>query len=43
MEFGSPGPNEVLAERFCQYRQYQDGLVRLYYRCLLIPLTRSGL
>ena len=18
---------------FCQYRQYQDGLVRLYYRC----------
>ncbi len=33
MDFGSPEPNEVLAERFCQYRQYQDGLVRLYYRC----------
>ena len=33
MDFGSPVPNEVLAERFCQYRQYQDGLVRLYYRC----------
>ena len=33
MEFGSPEPNEVLDERFCQYRQYQDGLVRLYYRC----------
>jgi hypothetical protein len=33
MDFGSPVPNEVLAERFCQYRQYQDGLVRLFYRC----------
>ena len=33
MDFGSPVPNEVLAERFCQYRAYQDGLVRLYYRC----------
>jgi hypothetical protein len=33
MDFGSPVPNEVLADRFCQYRQYQDGLVRLYYRC----------
>ncbi len=33
MDFGSPEPNEVLAEHFCQYRQYQDGLVRLYYRC----------
>ena len=33
MDFGSPEPNEVLAEHFCQYREYQDGLVRLYYRC----------
>jgi hypothetical protein len=33
MDFGSPVPNEILAERFCQYRAYQDGLVRLYYRC----------
>jgi hypothetical protein len=33
MDFGSQVPNEVLAKRFCQYRQYQDGLVRLYYRC----------
>jgi hypothetical protein len=33
MDFGSPVPNEVLAERFCQFRAYQDGLVRLYYRC----------
>jgi hypothetical protein len=33
MDFGSPEPNEVLAENFCQYRDYQDGLVRLLYRC----------
>ena len=33
MDFGSPVPNEVLADNFCQYRQYQDGLARLYYRC----------
>jgi hypothetical protein len=33
MDFGSPAPNEVIAERFCLYQQYQDGLVRLYYRC----------
>jgi hypothetical protein len=33
MDFGSPAPNEVLAERFCQYRAYQDGLARLFYRC----------
>jgi hypothetical protein len=33
MDFGSPVPNEVLADSFCQYRAYQDGLVRLYYRC----------
>ena len=33
MDFGSPDPNEVLADNFCQYRSYQDGLVRLYYRC----------
>jgi hypothetical protein len=33
MDFGSQAPNEVLAKRFCQYRAYQDGLVRLYYRC----------
>jgi hypothetical protein len=33
MDFGSPEPNEVLAENFCQYREYEDGLVRLYYRC----------
>ena len=33
MEFGSPAPNEVLADHFCQYRAYEDGLVRLYYRC----------
>jgi hypothetical protein len=33
MDFGSPVPNEILDERFCQYRQYQDGLVRLFYRC----------
>jgi hypothetical protein len=33
MDFGSAEPNEVLAARFCQYRQYEDGLVRLYYRC----------
>ena len=33
MDFGSPAPNEVLDAQFCQYRAYQDGLVRLYYRC----------
>jgi hypothetical protein len=33
MDFGSPVPNETLADNFCQYRAYQDGLVRLYYRC----------
>jgi hypothetical protein len=33
MEFGSQAPNDVLAQQFCQFRQYEDGLVRLYYRC----------
>ena len=33
MEFGSQAPNEVLDRQFCQYRAYEDGLVRLYYRC----------
>ena len=33
MDFGSDKPNRVLDRYFCPYAAYQDGLVRLYYRC----------
>ena len=33
MDFGSDVPNEIIARNFCQWNSYQDGLVRLYYRC----------
>lgn len=33
MDFGDPRPNEVIADDFCLLREYEGGLVRLYYRC----------
>jgi len=33
MDHGSPEPDRVVAERFCQFGEYQGGLVRLFYRC----------
>lgn len=31
--FGDPGPNKVVAERFCLVGNYDDALVMLYRRC----------
>jgi hypothetical protein len=33
MDFGDPRPNEIIADDFCLLREYEGGLVRLYYRC----------
>jgi hypothetical protein len=33
MDFGSDEPNQVLHDKFCEVRSYQDGLVRLFHRC----------
>ena len=33
MDFGSNVPNEIIERHFCQWNSYQQGLVRLYYRC----------
>ncbi len=33
IEFGSPAPNEVVAEQFCLVQNYDDALVLLYRRC----------
>jgi 4-amino-4-deoxy-L-arabinose transferase-like glycosyltransferase len=33
MDYGSDEPNQVLRDNFCEYSSYQNGLVRLFYRC----------
>jgi hypothetical protein len=33
MDFGSDEPTQVLHDKFCEVRSYQDGLVRLFHRC----------
>ena len=33
MDFGSDEPNQVLHDKFCEVKSYQDGLVRLFHRC----------
>ena len=33
MDYGPPEPNEIIDRHFCMRREYQGGLVRLYYRC----------
>lgn len=33
MDFGSPVPNQIIADRFCVAGEYEGGLVRLYFRC----------
>jgi hypothetical protein len=33
MDYGSDEPNQVLRDDFCEYNSYQNGLVRLLYRC----------
>ena len=32
-DYGSPEPDRVVAQEFCEYRAYRGGLIRLYFRC----------
>ena len=32
MDHGSPEPGQVIEQDFCEYKAYQGGLIRLYYR-----------
>ena len=42
MDFGSDVPNQVLRDDFCEVDSYQDGLVRLFHRCINMSVRRRS-